>query len=162
MWNKRKKIFYILYCILAKWLPESRKLKIAKALRVRFAREVIDCGDKCNIEKGAIFTPGIKIGSRSGIGINCEIYGKVSIGNDVMMGPECIVYTQNHKHSFINVPMIEQGYEEIKPVHIEDDVWIGRRVIIMPGVSIGKGTIIAAGAVVTKSTPRYSVVGGTR
>lgn len=76
------------------------------------------------------------------------------------MGPECVIYTQNHKHSNIDIPMIDQGFEEIRPVHIMDDVWIGSRVIILPGVTIGKGCIIAAGSVVTKSIPDYSIVGG--
>ncbi|WP_442859821.1 DapH/DapD/GlmU-related protein [Anaerobutyricum hallii] len=56
--------------------------------------------------------------------------------------------------------MIKQGYTENKPVYIEDNVWIGRRVLIMPGVCIGTGSIVAAGAVVTKNVEPYSIVGG--
>ena len=56
--------------------------------------------------------------------------------------------------------MIQQGYTEMKPVYIDDDVWIGRRVLIMPGVHIGTGAIIAAGSVVTKNVEPYSIVGG--
>ena len=56
--------------------------------------------------------------------------------------------------------MIEQGTETEREVNIGDDVWIGRRVMIMPGIKIGKGVIIGAGAVVTKSIPDYCIVGG--
>lgn len=56
--------------------------------------------------------------------------------------------------------MIEQGYQLISEVKIGNDVWIGRRVIILPGVTIGNGCVIGAGAVVTKSFADYSVIGG--
>jgi len=77
-----------------------------------------------------------------------------------MMGPDVMIYTQNHRFDRIDIPMIEQGNTEPKPVVIEDDVWIAARSIILPGVTIGKGAVIAAGAVVTKDVPPYTVVGG--
>lgn len=76
-----------------------------------------------------------------------------------MMGPEVVIYTRNHSHRKDEL-MIGQGYEETKPVVIGDDVWIGRRAIIMPGVKIATGTVVGAGAVVTKDTEAYSIVGG--
>ena len=77
-----------------------------------------------------------------------------------MMGPECIIYTVNHKFSDTAVPMNQQGFSEAKEVVIGDDVWIGGRVIILPGVKIGSGAVIGAGAVVTKDVPDRAVVGG--
>ncbi len=56
--------------------------------------------------------------------------------------------------------MIAQGMTETKPVTIEDDVWIGTRVIILPGLTIGRGSILGAGTVVTKDIPPFSVVVG--
>ena len=56
--------------------------------------------------------------------------------------------------------MMQQGFEEERPVYIGDDVWIGDRVMILPGVHVGNGSIIAAGAVVTKDVPDHTVVGG--
>lgn len=82
------------------------------------------------------------------------------IGSHVMMGPEVYIYTQNHNFSRIDIPMDQQGWTEEKPVTIDDDVWIGARVTILPGVIIGKGSIIGASAVVTKDVPPYSVVAG--
>lgn len=161
MWTKRTKLYYICYLLFASWLPESRRLKSAKIWRRYWAKKILRyCADDANIEKKASFTPGISIGHRSGLGVNCEVNGNVTIGNDVMMGPEVVVYTINHKHAEVEIPMLEQGYEEERPVLIEDDVWIGRRAIILPGVRIGKGCIIGAGAVVTRSVPDFSIVGG--
>lgn len=77
-----------------------------------------------------------------------------------MMGPQVFIYTQNHNHDRTDIPMIAQGYEEEKPVVIGDDVWIGSRVTILPGVHIGEGAIIGASSVVTKDVPAYSIVGG--
>lgn len=86
--------------------------------------------------------------------------GPLEIGEDVMMGPNVIIMTSSHRHDDINTHMIFQGNTPPNMVKIEDDCWMGFNVIILPGVRIGKGSIIGAGAVVTKSVPPYSVVGG--
>lgn len=161
MWTKGKKIFFVLYKMTASWLPISQRFGFAKKARCFWAKRILKtCGKNVNIEKGAVFGPEVSIGDRSGIGINCEMYGPVSIGNDVMMGPEVVVYTSGHKFDITDISMMDQGFTEIKPVTIGNDVWIGRRVIIMPGVTIGDGCVIGAGAVVTKDIPPYSVAGG--
>lgn len=113
-----------------------------------------------NIERHALFSPDVSLKDNSDIGIDCELYGPISLGSDVMMGPEVVIYTSGHAHDRIDIPMRLQGASEIKPVSIGNDVWIGRRVMIMPGVTIGNGVIIGAGAVVTKDVPDYAVVGG--
>lgn len=165
MWDFKSGIFYILYCILGKWLPESRRFRPGKHIRVVLAKGILDStGKNINIEKNAYFTPGVSLGDYSGIGVNCSMNavgkGKIIIGKYVMMGPECIVYTTQHRTDDINTPMQFQGSVDPKDVIIGDDVWIGSRVKIMPGVKIGNGCIIGAGAVVTKSIPAYSVAVG--
>src|SRR5579875_398820 len=93
------------------------------------------CGDNVNIERGAsIGVRTVSIGSNSGIGINASVGDGTQIGANVMMGPEVLIYTQNHLTSRLDIPMLQQGFSPICPVHIEDDVWIGARVIILPGV----------------------------
>ena len=77
-----------------------------------------------------------------------------------MMGPNCIIYTINHKTDDTSTTMRGQGFAEEKPVAIGDDVWIGGRVIILPGVHIGSHSIVGAGAVVTKNVPEWAVVAG--
>jgi len=161
MWTIKTKIIYILYLIFASWLPQSGRLKLAKKIRGFFAKRIVlHFGKNVNIEKKASFTPGLSIGDNSGIGISSEINGPVTIGKNVMMGPEVVIYTSGHRFDRIDIPMMEQGSTDTEPVIIGDDVWIGRRVIIMPGVRIGTGCVIGAGAVVTKNVPDYSVVGG--
>lgn len=85
--------------------------------------------------------------------------GECIIGKNVMMAPEVIILTLNHKYIDMNCPIIMQGSYASKVV-IEDDVWIGIRAIILPGIKIGRGAVIGAGAVVTKDVPPYTVVGG--
>ncbi len=120
------------------------------------------CGNNINIEKKANFGTGsgIEIGNNSGLGINCKVRGPLQIGNNVMMGPDVIIFTSNHETSRTDIPMRGQGSTLPQKVTIEDDVWIGARVIILPGVTIGKGAILAAGAVVSKDVPDYAIVGG--
>lgn len=161
MWSKKSRILYLLYKLTASWLPISQRSKFAKFLRTAWAKRIIaNCGSNVNVERNASFSPALSIGDNSGIGINCEVYGPVVIGKDVMMGPEVVIYTGGHCHNRVDVPMREQGDSEVCPVIIGNDVWIGRRAMIMPGVTIGDGCVIAAGAVVTKDIPPYSIAGG--
>ncbi len=162
MWTFKKKFYFALYKIFAQKLPKSQHSSFAKKARCFWAKRIVSkFGKNVNIEKNAYFGPLLEIGDNSGIGVDCEIYGPVTIGKNVMMGPEVVIYTTGHKHDRIDIPMIEQGLDDAKPVVICDDVWIGRRAMIMPGVKIGKGCIVGAGAVVTKNIPDYSIVGGT-
>ena len=133
-----------------------------KALRGWCAKLMLKkCGKNVNIEKGALFSKDISIGNNSGIGMNAWMLSPdITIGNDVMMGPYCIMLTAGHKTDDITTPMWHQGFNEPKPIIIEDDVWIGARVTILGGVVIGHGSIIGAGSVVTKSCKPYSVIGG--
>lgn len=116
--------------------------------------------ENVNIEKNAEFAYSVELGDNSGLGINCRISGKTLIGNNVMMGPNVCIFTTNHAFDRTDIPMNEQGMSVQRPVVIEDDVWIGANVIILPGVTISKGSIVGAGAVVTKNVPEYAIVGG--
>ena len=161
MWTIKKKIIFILYQITGYWLPISQRSKLSKLIRVFLARHIAEYfGEDVNIERRAVFGPGLRIGNHSGIGINCEVYGPVTIGNDVMMGPEVVIYTSGHNYNRNDIPIRIQGSTQIKPVRIGNDVWIGRRAIIMPGVNIGDGSVIGACAVITKDVPKMSVVAG--
>ena len=152
------------YYSFARFLPESSNHKFAKRTREVICKRIFKkSGKNINIEKGAYFGSGscLEIGDNSGIGINCYISKFTIIGKDVMMAPDVIILDSNHKHDRIDIPMRLQGRTKANPVIIEDDVWIGIRSIILPGVKISKGAIIAAGSVVTKNVPEYVVVGGS-
>lgn len=130
----------------------------------RFAasRMLDHCGEGVNIERGCHIGSGknIRLGDRSAIGIRAEVYPFVTIGSDVMMGPEVLLITENHAIDDMSVPMNQQGYREPRPIVVEDDVWIGQRAIILPGVTLGRGSVIGAGAVVAKSIPPFSIAVG--
>lgn len=161
--NIKRKIGALLYYTVARHLPRSTAgLKIGQTALRRFCGKLMlaHCGRKVNIEHKALFSSKVSLGDYSGIGVNAKIYGTCSIGNYVMMGEDCTVITRNHAFDRTDIPMMEQGFEEEKPVSIGNDVWIGDRVIIMPGVHIGDGCIIGAGAVVTRDVPAYSVAAG--
>jgi maltose O-acetyltransferase len=150
---------YLLYILFAKWLPYSNFPyvgRIAKKLRYLLAKGIVEsCGKGVNIERGANFTGTLRIGDFSGVGINAVIGSNVRIGDRVRMGRDVMIITQNHKFTRETF----EGYVRA-PVSIDDNVWIGNRVIILPGVTIGKNAIVAAGAVVTKDVASYSIVGG--
>ena len=118
------------------------------------------CGKDVNIENKAAFSSKVTLGDRSGIGIAASIGGETHIGNDVMMGPHCTIYTRNHKTADTTTTMRGQGFTDEEPVYIGDDVWIGGNVTILPGVRIGSHSIIGACAVVTKDVPEWAVAVG--
>ncbi len=77
-----------------------------------------------------------------------------------MMGPEIMIFAYNHRNDRLDIPITQQGYEERRPVKLCDDVWIGARSIILPGVTVGSHSIVGTGAVVTRDVPEYCVVAG--
>lgn len=159
----KRKVGAALYYGIAKHLPPSYSgIQIGQTALRRFCGKLMlaHCGKKVNIEKNAYFSSRISLGDYSGIGVNARIHGTCKIGNHVMMGEDCIVITRNHRYSRMDIPMMNQGFEEEKPVTIGNDVWIGDRVTILPGVQIGDGCVIGAGAVVTREIPPYSIAAG--
>jgi maltose O-acetyltransferase len=164
-----KKFFYflnlMLYYGLFRYLPptNNRYFMIIRPLRSIIAGKCFDyAGKNINIEQNANFGNGngIEIGDNSGVGVRCSIRGPLTIGSNVMMGPEVVIITSNHNFSRVDIPMNIQGSLPQEKVIIGNDVWIGTRVIILPGVRIGNGVIIGAGSIVTKDVPDYAIVAG--
>ena len=161
-----RKLALITYYGIAKHLPTNEtKLfgKLSRAIRETVTRRIFKhSGLTFNINRGAYFGTGINvsIGNNSSIGRDCQLANDVSIGDDVMMAPEVAIFSVGHETSDTSIAMRLQGNMAPKPVSIGNDVWIGQRVMIMPGVNIGNGVIIAAGTIVTKDVPDFAVVGG--
>ncbi len=86
-------------------------------------------------------------------------HGGLTIGNGVRIAAHCVVIPSNHNYENPDLPIYLQGHIK-KGITIEDDVWIGANCTILDGVIIGKGSIVAAGSVVTKSVEPYSIVAG--
>ena len=154
-------IWRCVYAGTVKWLPQNLWIKFLRPVRAYFARHICESvGKGVNVERGASFSSSVTIGDYSGIGVNCELHGEVHIGANVMMAPECVFYTVNHSACRSDVPMRLQGETAPQPITIGNDVWLGRRVMVLPGVHIGDGCIIGAGAVVTQDIPPFAIAGG--
>lgn len=90
----------------------------------------------------------------------CVICAGVRTGAYVMFSPEVVITGSNHFFDKPGTPMIFSGRSDLRPTVVEDDVWLGQRSVIMAGVRIGRGAIVASGAVVTRDVKPYSIVGG--
>ncbi len=162
----RRLLCLALYYGLATHLPRKSVPvlgKISNNFRILCAKGIFKhCGKVSTIGKRAYFGTGkyVEIGNYSGIGDDCTIPNNAIIGEYVMMGPQVYMARDNHKFANTETPMYMQGMQDCAPIRIEDDCWIGARAIVTPGRRIGQGCIVAAGAVVTKDIPQYSVVGG--
>lgn len=129
-------------------------------------------GDNVNIDTPFYCDYGkhISVGSNVIININCTFVdcNKIEIGNNVLIASNVQIYTATHSTN-VNERLVEDWDSNSKspyfrtyalPVKIEDNVWIGGGVIILPGVTIGKNTVIGAGSIVSKSIPENCVAVG--
>lgn len=126
-------------------------------------------GDYVTISRGVMIRPssyyggdcgkGLVMGDHSSIGpygfVGCS--GKVTIGNNVMFGMKCNILAENHNFSDTERTIKSQGVNQ-KGITVEDDCWIGCNVIILDGVTIGRGSVVGAGTLVTKDIPPGSIV----
>lgn len=101
----------------------------------------------------------IEVGANFFLNAGCVILdgAKVSFGDNVFVAPHCGFYTAGHP---LDVARRNQGLEYARPITIGDNVWIGAEVCVLPGVSIGEGSVIGAGSVVTKDIPAHVLAFG--
>lgn len=102
----------------------------------------------------------LHIGHHTRIGLHNTLIGPVSIGNHVNLAQGVVVSGLNHNFQDITKRIDEQGVST-SPITICDDVWIGANSVITAGVTIGRHSVVAAGSVVTKDVPEYTVVAGS-
>lgn len=145
-----------------------RLMHLRSILRTKFYMLMLkSIGEDTTIERGCKFAypKTIEIGRRvfintGNIFLNSPKDG-IKIGDFVNIAPECIFLTSNYDYSDWRKPMNYSSKTIYKPIEVGDDVWVGARSVILPGVKIGRGAIVAAGAVVTKNVPEYAIVGGS-
>ena len=133
-------------------------------VHVRPRREMTLGADPA-ISPDAVFSNAarIAIGDRVRIGSRCHLWagpstGRIVIGNDLLLGPEVMITAASYRFRD-GSPVTEQIMDEADIV-IGDDVWLGTRAIVLPGVTIGDGAVIAAGCVVREDVPAGAVVAG--
>lgn len=160
-----KNFYLLLYYSIICFLPMQPMpgYRLFYKIRLIVVKRILKfCGDNVIIKNKVDFGNGsrLKVGHRSQLGQNAKLSGKITIGDDVLMGPDVIMMATSHAYDRVDIPINIQGETEEKEIIIGDDVWIGTRVIILPGVIIGSHSIVAAGAIVTKSFEPYSIIGG--
>lgn len=112
--------------------------------------------DFCTINNGV---GAVIIGHDTRIGISNVLIGPVSVGNHVILAQNIVMSGLNHGYEDVNIPIHKQKVT-MAPIVIEDDCWLGANVVVTAGVTIGKHSVIAAGAIVTKSIPPFSIAVG--
>lgn len=152
-------------------IKQDKKIKLGNNVFIsNDAKIEIRYGGKISIGNNNHIFDGVLILSYGGeivIGNNCNInpytivygHGNTKIGDNVLIAGHCMIIPNNHNYKNPNLTIMEQGNTS-KGIIIEDDVWIAHGCSILDGVIIGKGSIIAAGSVVNKSVPPYSIYGG--
>lgn len=158
-----KKILIFTYYIIAAKLPDHAFPggNLFNKFRIFLLRKIIPIGQLCVIQRSVYVGDGnnVSIGSYCRINDHVKL-DNVRIGNYVMIARNTQVLGKMHRFDDVNIPMLlQKGIPQSQTI-IEDDVWIGLNVIIMPGVKISSGCIIAAGAVLTKDTEPYGIYGG--
>lgn len=119
-------------------------------------------GDNSTIEDFCTINNGVGdvlIGKRSRIGMSNVLIGPVTIGNDVILAQNIVLSGLNHGYEDITKPIHKQPVTK-KRITLEDEAWIGANVVIVAGVTIGRHAVVAAGSVVTKDVPPFTVVAG--
>lgn len=157
----KKIIGLIVYDFFGGVLPhgKSRQYPVSQCIRRLCGRLLFNhIGTGVNIGRKIRFSSNVSVGNHSSIGDGSYISGTILIGNDVMIAPKCTFIALKHVFDEQN-PLIDVGNKDV-PITIKDKAWIGYGAIILPGVTIGEGAIVAAGAVVTKNVNNYTVVGG--
>ena len=159
-------IILFLYYSIIQFLPMQPfpGFRLYYRIRLWFAKQLLgECGEQVVVKDRCYFGSGekLKVGNFSQLGQNARLTGPIILGDYIMMGPDVIMMAVTHDISDNSKPMVDPTNPNIeRPIIIGNNIWIGTRVIIMPGVTIGDNSIIGAGAVVTKSFPPNSVIGG--
>ncbi len=121
-----------------------------------------ELGRNSTIEDFATINNGVGdiiIGERTRIGLSNTLIGPVRVGNDVMFAQNIVASGLNHTYEDISMSIHDQKVTTAE-IKIEDEAWIGANAVIVAGVTIGKHSVVAAGSVVTKDVPPYSIVAG--
>ena len=160
-----RKLCLLAYYGFARFLPTQPVpgWRLGYWLRRKLVKRIFRfCGDNVLIKHGAYFgdRSEVRLGHNAQIGHNARLDHDVTIGNVVVMGPDVVLMSASHAFDDLSRPINQQGALPRRPIVIGNDVWLGTRVIVLPGVRIGDGAVIGAGSVVTRDVPARAIVAG--
>lgn len=136
------------------------KLRNIRNMLVNFLKNLSHISRTNYVSVSSKVHSSILMGRYCYIGPGGEVPAGVKFGNYVMIGKDLLISGHDHNFKIIGTPVIFSGRPSHPNTYIEDDVWIGARVIVMTGVTVGRGSILAAGAIVVKDVEPYSIVAG--
>lgn len=130
-------------------------------LQTTFLYRFRHVGRDCRLDRSLFVYPGkVSLGDRCYVGRYCYLDGDITIGSHTMLASSVAVVGGDHAFDKPGVLMIDSGREHWKPTHIGSDCWIGHGAVILNGVSIGDGSVVAAGSVVLGDVPPQVIVAG--
>lgn len=135
-------------------LCESKFLKFGKFSELRPGAYVVGCS-QISIGERVIIRPGTMLHGESSTLANTII-----IEDDVLIGCGVHIYVENHKFSDPTLLISEQGHTDAQQVRLKSGCWIGANAILLPGVTVGRNSVVGAGAIVTKSIPDFTIAVG--
>jgi acetyltransferase-like isoleucine patch superfamily enzyme len=144
-----------------KWLYKRAGRYIRSVIFFKMRYPWIERGRNVNVTwSTSVVSPNrrVRFGNNVWVGLRCVINSDLTVGNDVLIASHVGLLSRNaHRYDLVGVSMFQSIPCETGEIVIEDDVWIGFGAIILSGVRIGRGSIIAAGSVVQKDVPPYSI-----
>ena len=143
--------------IFGSWLCKKKFKSFGKGSEFRAGAYAVET-DKILIGKNVTIRPGTMLFATP---FDTADLAQIVIEDYALIGSGVHVYVSNHRFSDTNVPIYFQGHSEVSCVHIKRGCWVGANSIILPGVTIGKNSVIGAGSVVTKSIPDFAVAVGS-
>lgn len=161
----QRRVALILYYHVAYFLPDTPLIGSSLSMKFRrFLCRIIfsSMGENTKVHSRVHFGKGLDIhlGEESSLNRGMWIGNDTVIGDNVMFGPEVIILSGSHNFDDVSIPMTGQGASERRAVVIGNDVWIGTRTIILPGVVVGNHAVVGAGSIVTKNVPDWSICAG--
>jgi maltose O-acetyltransferase len=157
-----KKLWLLIYYGIAWHLPAQPVpgWRFAYAFRRFLVKRIFQsCGEGVIVRRHVDFGRGetLQVGNRVNFGDNAWIGPEVIFEDDVLIGAQCAIVTTGRNYEDPNVPINEQGSAKIRPVRIERDVQLGLRCIVLPGVTIGEGSVIGAGCILRTNIQPFSI-----
>jgi|SRR5690606_11273511 len=140
----------------------SKAIHLLRYIKISPFNKNLTVGSNFKLGRGCIISRKnkIHIGKNFFMGNHCHLAADMEVGDEVMFASQVSCVGGDHKIDFIQVTMNKSGRDVFKTIHIKDNVWVGHGAILVHGITLEEGCVVAAGSVVTKDVPANAIVGG--